>query len=996
MKSILTALTGSKARFAFIATFIASIFVFVVVPALPNIGSDTMTDGFSVSALVSFAQDSGGGSGGGDAGTGCCGGDTGGDTGTGDGGGDVGTGCCDGGGTTDPGTGGDSGGSTPVLSCTLTINPESITTGSSATVSWTTGNATSVSITNLGAVALNGSRTISPTTNTTYTLTATGAGGTVTCTDSITVIPVVVVNPPVCALIAAPGVITTGQSSSLSWTTQNATNVSLNQNIGAVSANGTRSVSPITNTTYTLTATGAGGTVTCSVPVVITPVVVVGQCILEITKSVDKTTALIGDTLVYTLNFKNNGTANCTGGGVRVMDFLPVQVEYQSETHTSNVTAGYGSAPVYDSAAHLVTWNADILTPGETGSATITVKVKQPAVCGNYAITNKGKVSSAEYNNFGTWIYSNVVTTNVTNACVQALPVCTLTGAPSTITRGGSALLAWTTSNATNVSLDQSIGVVAQNGDRSVSPTTNTTYTLTATGAGGSVTCVKTITVEEPEVPQPLTCDAFTAAPGTLSSLGTTTLTWATSNATAVSIDNGVGIVAVDGTRSVSVNANTTYTLTATRGTETKTCTVPVSIVPNVVVPRCDTFTISPNSVRSGNAVTLAWETTNATAVSIDQGVGSVSADGSRSVTVDANRTYVLTATNGTANTSCQATVSIESDGGGGGGGGGSSSPRCTLKASDEKIKAGEKVTLSWKNTRTNEILLKDNRGNELIDTEEIADEKKYNEDADSIDVRPTKSTSYTLTAYKGSKKRTCTVDIQVENISVTSTRSNTPLVAGISLSNVPYTGFDAGPFLTTVFYTLLVLWALAVAYILVIRREPVLGVSLQGSRTAKISESKNFTNMIEPSVSIPTMTVRSVRAPEVSRMAYIPSIMTPPRLLPRGDMASKYAPVGYEALYEGYGETAPVALEEVPIPENLPVGEPFVATDDSELLETRAHDAYVLISTDALNFIQAQSLVTAERTELLDVVISAAKAHYPKEDGWVVVNKERILSLLK
>jgi hypothetical protein len=66
------------------------------------------------------------------------------------------------------------------------------------------------------------------------------------------------------------------------------------------------------------------------------------------------------------------------------------------------------------------------------------------------------------------------------------------------------------------------------------------------------------------------------------------------------------------------------------------------------------------------------------------------------------------------------------------------------------------------------------------------------------------------------------------------------------------------------------------------------------------------------------------------------------------------------------------------------------------EMLEARAHDAHVLISTDALNFISAQSKTSEEHIELLDMIISVAKAHYPKEDGWVVVNKERILSLLK
>jgi hypothetical protein len=116
------------------------------------------------------------------------------------------------------------------------------------------------------------------------------------------------------------------------------------------------------------------------------------------------------------------------------------------------------------------------------------------------------------------------------------------------------------------------------------------------------------------------------------------------------------------------------------------------------------------------------------------------------------------------------------------------------------------------------------------------------------------------------------------------------------------------------------------------------------------------------------------------------------------GDMRTKHAPIGYEAFYEQYGsDTLTENAVEIP---NLPVGEPIelgaVGANLIDLLETRAHDAHVLLSTDALNFIVAQSTNEAENIELLDMVLQAAKAHYPKEDGWVVINKERILSLLK
>jgi peptidoglycan-associated lipoprotein len=66
---------------------------------------------------------------------------------------------------------------------------------------------------------------------------------------------------------AEPRSIERGQSSTLRWSVANATNISLDQNIGAVNANGNRQVFPANTVTYTLTASGGGATDTRSVTV---------------------------------------------------------------------------------------------------------------------------------------------------------------------------------------------------------------------------------------------------------------------------------------------------------------------------------------------------------------------------------------------------------------------------------------------------------------------------------------------------------------------------------------------------------------------------------------------------------------------------------------------------------------------------------------------------------------------------------------------------------
>ena len=67
------------------------------------------------------------------------------------------------------------------------------------------------------------------------------------------------VQAPTASLTANPAAIQQGQSSTLSWTTQNATEITL-EGVGRVGPSGSQLVVPSTSTTYRLTAKGAGVT----------------------------------------------------------------------------------------------------------------------------------------------------------------------------------------------------------------------------------------------------------------------------------------------------------------------------------------------------------------------------------------------------------------------------------------------------------------------------------------------------------------------------------------------------------------------------------------------------------------------------------------------------------------------------------------------------------------------------------------------------------------
>jgi peptidoglycan-associated lipoprotein len=73
---------------------------------------------------------------------------------------------------------------------------------------------------------------------------------------------------------------------------------------------------------------------------------------------------------------------------------------------------------------------------------------------------------------------------------------------PTTIQRGQSATLRWEVSGqTTTVSINQGIGTVRSTGSQQVTPTDSTTYTLTATGPGGSITSSATVSVVTPPPP---------------------------------------------------------------------------------------------------------------------------------------------------------------------------------------------------------------------------------------------------------------------------------------------------------------------------------------------------------------------------------------------------------------------------------------------------------------------------------------------------------------
>jgi OOP family OmpA-OmpF porin len=154
----------------------------------------------------------------------------------------------------------------------ISAQPASIQKGQCSNLGWSSSNASTVQIDQgIGAVQATGSKQVCPTATTSYTISGSGAGGTRTASTTVSVVePPPPPAVPAVSISASPASIQKGQCSNLDWSSSNAATVSIDQGIGNVGATGSKQVCPTSNTSYTITGVGAGGTRTASTSVSVT------------------------------------------------------------------------------------------------------------------------------------------------------------------------------------------------------------------------------------------------------------------------------------------------------------------------------------------------------------------------------------------------------------------------------------------------------------------------------------------------------------------------------------------------------------------------------------------------------------------------------------------------------------------------------------------------------------------------------------------------------
>jgi peptidoglycan-associated lipoprotein len=80
---------------------------------------------------------------------------------------------------------------------------------------------------------------------------------------------------PTITLQVAPSAIESGQKTTLTWSSSNATGITIDHNVGTVEPSGSRTVSPEISTTYKVTATGSGGSATAEARVTVVPTIAI-------------------------------------------------------------------------------------------------------------------------------------------------------------------------------------------------------------------------------------------------------------------------------------------------------------------------------------------------------------------------------------------------------------------------------------------------------------------------------------------------------------------------------------------------------------------------------------------------------------------------------------------------------------------------------------------------------------------------------------------------
>ena len=405
----------------------------------------------------------------------------------------------------------------------IAVSPTSSAAPGSTTVTWSTSNATSVSVvgTGVSSSAASGSQAVTGLAagSYTYTLTAQGAGGPVTKTATFTVANVSG------SIAASPASATAPGATTVSWSTSNATSVSVSgTGVSSAAASGSQAVSGLAagTYTYTLTAQGPGGPITQTATFTVSSAASVSG---SISASPASGTAPGATTISWSTSNATSVSVSGTGVSSSAASGSQAVSGLAAGTYTYTLTAQGAGGPITRTATFTSGGQVDaylgagptnptvgssvLLSWGVTNGTSFTITAPGMTTISG---TTGGGMQSVPVNALGPITYTLTAqgqggpitrTATVTVVAVTGNVTASITATVTTPNDPGQATVSWTTTNATSVLvsgevMDGSPWATLTSYATNISlPAGTYTWTLWANGPGGPITRTATATINQ-------------------------------------------------------------------------------------------------------------------------------------------------------------------------------------------------------------------------------------------------------------------------------------------------------------------------------------------------------------------------------------------------------------------------------------------------------------------------------------------------------------------
>ena len=471
---------------------------------------------------------------------------------------------------------------------------------------------------------------------------------------------------PTVNISASPSTITSGQSSTLSWNSQNATSCSIPQ-FGNVSVNGNRTVSPTSTTIYNITCNGASGTTPASDSATVSVnqvnptgnlTVSPSNCTISANQSTCSVTGATWTTNNATspaLIDRNTGATLSTAANRPIP--LTVWIAYPNTTFdlknngttldTAVATATCASQTSWDGARCAQVINTYTVT-GNAGTGGNISPTSQQVTSGNTTTLSVNPNSGYTINSVtgcngylnGNTYYTGAITSSCTvyASFNQTQPqTYTVTGNAGTGGNISPTSQQVTSGNTTTLSVNPNSGytvgnVTGCNGSLSG----NTYYTGAITSSCTVYAYFSAVQGQNPYVD-------LTASPSNIDSGERSTLSWESTNADYCDASWTWGDEDADGYDYVYPTSTRTYTITCygnNGASASDSVTVNVSQDNDEVSVD---LTASDTNIDEGDRVTLSWESENADYCDASWTSGNEDTDGDDYVYPTSTRTYSIT-----------------------------------------------------------------------------------------------------------------------------------------------------------------------------------------------------------------------------------------------------------------------------------------------------------------------------------------------------------------